>query len=275
MEKYKIRGWIYIAGNSAFKDGYIKIGKTQVHHQERIQQLFRSNVPHPFHVVAVFFCKNVSRAERELHRHLEKYRVNPNREFFDISEDVAKIIVREFLLSLGQLIEKKDAPGPKEYSRSTTSPNPEFSPVNVVIDYPVRQIIPRELPHEMANRISAYMRSVDRLLNVRVEGESLVWTNKGVIKDLDTIGIYLKEKYGIYLDNLLSSYPSRYRQPHGYSVRFKINGKPRTVRQGGELAIRYKGTVRKVTFVRLSEDNKVVLFDPIREMEVHGKLESS
>ncbi|MGV6852803.1 MAG: GIY-YIG nuclease family protein [bacterium] len=83
---------IYILTNEAMPD-IIKIGKTERPIEQRMRDLYTSGVPVPFecfHASVVDRSKNV---ESRLHSAFEKYRVNKNREFFEINpESVLEIL---------------------------------------------------------------------------------------------------------------------------------------------------------------------------------------
>ncbi len=83
---------VYILTNEAMP-GIIKIGKTERPIEQRMRDLYTSGVPVPFecfHASVVDRSKNV---ESRLHNAFEKYRVNRNREFFEINpESVLEIL---------------------------------------------------------------------------------------------------------------------------------------------------------------------------------------
>lgn len=87
--------WVYILSNPALPNLF-KIGSTSKSPDERAKQLSRgSGVPLEFKVEYAFKCFNAERAEREVHRALKSYRVNNDREFFQISLDEAKVTVNQ------------------------------------------------------------------------------------------------------------------------------------------------------------------------------------
>ena len=87
--------YVYILSNPAMP-GLIKIGHTKNHPGERVKQLSRSSgIPVPFDVEWVYSCYNAIELEREIHKHLDSYRVNNNREFFQIPVKKAKSIIKK------------------------------------------------------------------------------------------------------------------------------------------------------------------------------------
>ncbi|MEP2784966.1 MAG: GIY-YIG nuclease family protein [Pseudoruegeria sp.] len=84
---------VYILINEAMPD-YIKIGTTNVSLQQRMAQLYTTAVPVPFEC---YYAGEVDRAknvEKRLHRAFDKFRVNKNREFFEIEPEAAADIIR-------------------------------------------------------------------------------------------------------------------------------------------------------------------------------------
>ena len=80
-------GYVYVMTNSSI-DGQVKIGKTTRDPYERAKELSSATgVPTPFVVVFYKPFKDCHYAEKVIHQYLEKkgYRVNNNREFFNMS----------------------------------------------------------------------------------------------------------------------------------------------------------------------------------------------
>jgi len=90
--------WVYILTNRTMPN-LVKIGFTDKTPDKRAKQISRSTgVPIEFSVAYAFKCFNAHALEIELHRYLKDYRVNNDREFFQMSVDEAK----EAILELGQ-----------------------------------------------------------------------------------------------------------------------------------------------------------------------------
>ena len=83
-------GYVYILTNPAMP-GLIKIGYTTRTPEERAHELYDkiTGVPMPFKVAYKLPCENPEGLEGQIHRKLEKHRVNPYREFFEYSADDA------------------------------------------------------------------------------------------------------------------------------------------------------------------------------------------
>ncbi|NVK30122.1 MAG: GIY-YIG nuclease family protein [Gammaproteobacteria bacterium] len=83
---------IYILTNEAMP-GLVKVGKTDRNVEHRLRELYNTSIPVPFecfHASVVPKAKNV---ERRIHRAFDRFRVNQNREFFEIEpEAIAEIL---------------------------------------------------------------------------------------------------------------------------------------------------------------------------------------
>lgn len=76
--------WVYVLSNPSIP-GYLKIGYTNEDPNFRAKQLSRSTgVVTDFKVEWAFNCFNASSLEKQVHQCLEEYRVNNQREFFNI-----------------------------------------------------------------------------------------------------------------------------------------------------------------------------------------------
>ncbi|MDE0004950.1 MAG: GIY-YIG nuclease family protein [Rhodospirillaceae bacterium] len=82
-------GIVYLLTNEAMP-GLVKIGKTtQDDPQVRMDQLYKTNVPVPFHCVLAVRLDDPGRAEKALHQAFRPNRINPKREFFKIDPEQA------------------------------------------------------------------------------------------------------------------------------------------------------------------------------------------
>ena len=76
--------WVYILSNPALPN-MLKIVYTKNDPETRAKQISAATgVALPYKVEWAFQCFNGEQLEQEVHRELESYRVNQNREFFDI-----------------------------------------------------------------------------------------------------------------------------------------------------------------------------------------------
>jgi|TARA_R100000081_G_C4794519_1_gene159903 hypothetical protein len=101
-DTYSNRGkgdqWVYILSNPSLPN-MLKIGYTKNEPEVRAKQISASTgVALPYKVEWAFQCFNGEQLEQEVHHELETYRVNQNREFFDIPLDEAQ----ETIVKLGK-----------------------------------------------------------------------------------------------------------------------------------------------------------------------------
>ena len=88
--------WVYVLQNQTMP-GLYKIGYTHLLPEERAHQLSNSTgVAIPFKVAYAYKCHDGMMLEKEIHRYLDIYRVNNNREFFQVDLEEA-IQTIEFL----------------------------------------------------------------------------------------------------------------------------------------------------------------------------------
>jgi len=99
-------GYIYILRNAIFRDEVFKIGFS-INSEERAKQMSKgTGVPDNFFVVQKFKTINMILAENIVFKILESYRVNNNREFFQISlEELIDKITK--IVSFINLVENK------------------------------------------------------------------------------------------------------------------------------------------------------------------------
>lgn len=97
---------IYILINEAMP-GYVKIGKTTTSLEQRIRELSGStSVPLPFTCFYACTVKDSSFVEHQLHDAFDNNRVNPRREFFQISPE--RVVAALKLAQIEDITPKKD-----------------------------------------------------------------------------------------------------------------------------------------------------------------------
>lgn len=95
-------GCVYILKNEAMPN-LIKIGCTKETADKRANDLYTTGVPKRFEVVHELDQlepEEYKKLESEIHRELEKYRVNPNREFFEYPADDAVQLLKKLHTSV-------------------------------------------------------------------------------------------------------------------------------------------------------------------------------
>ena len=82
--------WVYVLSNPT-QPGLLKIGYTKLTPDERAKQISNATgVPLPYEVAWAYRCFNGELLEGEVHHALSKYRVNNQREFFQLDLEKAK-----------------------------------------------------------------------------------------------------------------------------------------------------------------------------------------
>lgn len=82
-------GCVYILTNDIFKKPYIKIGCTGRSVQERVDELSRTALPHPYTIYATLRTSKYRQAEKMMHKMFDNDRVKYNREFFYLKPEEA------------------------------------------------------------------------------------------------------------------------------------------------------------------------------------------
>ena len=86
--------WVYVLTNPTMP-GLCKIGYTKKPPEERVKEISRgTGVPMPFEVAWAFKCFDGDILEREVHKYLDGYRENADREFFRIPLEEAKQTIK-------------------------------------------------------------------------------------------------------------------------------------------------------------------------------------
>lgn len=81
-------GFVYVFVNQAMP-GIVKIGQTSKLSEDRAEDLSKTSVPYAFEVTFRALTSDPKGLEKAVHEHLEPYRVNPKREFFNLASNVA------------------------------------------------------------------------------------------------------------------------------------------------------------------------------------------
>ena len=89
-------GCIYILENDAMP-GLYKVGWTERSPEERAKELSGTGLPSPYRVAFSKSTNLTGEVEKEIHKHLDEYRLRSNREFFKADLKILKKTVEEFL----------------------------------------------------------------------------------------------------------------------------------------------------------------------------------
>jgi hypothetical protein len=98
-EGYKVNGngWIYILSNPSMPQNLIKIGMTARNPEVRVKELSaKTAVPQSFQIIFQKEVAECDRVEKLIHSKLDKYRYQPNKEFFKIPPEKLLPILEEF-----------------------------------------------------------------------------------------------------------------------------------------------------------------------------------
>lgn len=94
-------GYVYIISNvGSFGENIYKIGVTRrLEPRDRIRELSSASVPFEFDIHAIIFSDDAPKLENTLHKHFkhqEVNRINPRKEFFNVSlEEIKDVVLRE------------------------------------------------------------------------------------------------------------------------------------------------------------------------------------
>lgn len=127
-EANKRAGYVYVISNiGAFGEGIYKIGMTRrLDPQERVDELGGASVPFNFDVHAMIFSDDAPKLESTLHKAFEDKKVNmvnQRREFFRVSLDEIKKVIRE---NYDKTVEFTDIPQAEQFRVSKKMHEPDF-----------------------------------------------------------------------------------------------------------------------------------------------------
>lgn len=92
------KGYVYILTNPSFREDWVKIGKSANEVDLRSKRLSNTSIPLPFEIYATIKTSKYSELEKLLHEVLDdlaKSRINPKREFFNITPQKAGNLLRK------------------------------------------------------------------------------------------------------------------------------------------------------------------------------------
>ena len=94
-ENNKCKGFVYVLNNPSL-EGMVKIGATTKSPSKRCWELSSStSIPTPFNIVYSQPSMNPFKVESIVHTILDEYRVNQNREFFNVDADKAADLIED------------------------------------------------------------------------------------------------------------------------------------------------------------------------------------
>lgn len=130
----KEQGYVYILTNPAFKEDWVKIGKTSGSVEKRMEELFTTALPTRFELYA--WCKTAkyNDLEKQAHHILDKltdFRIADNREFFQLVPSEALDVLRELASTLDDAEFYVPSEEMEQSQRATPAPPFRFSMVHL------------------------------------------------------------------------------------------------------------------------------------------------
>lgn len=94
-ESHSKAGWLYVISSPSLP-GLVKLGATRrLNPTIRVKELSSSSLPEPYHAHCFVFSDDCFGLENNIHKHFDKERVNPDREFFRIEPKEAIDVLKE------------------------------------------------------------------------------------------------------------------------------------------------------------------------------------
>lgn len=187
-------GIVYILTNPAMP-GLVKIGMTtRLEVEIRMSELYSTGVPVPFQCSFAGRVVDVKKVEKAFHKAFGPYRINPNREFFEIEDEQAiglleLICVEDVTPQVSQELEKVDEASKnagKQYARKKR-PHIDFIEMGIPLDSKLMSNVTDEFCVVESNkkvRFRGEVVSLTRATKILLENEYNVapgpyWTFEG------------------------------------------------------------------------------------------------
>ncbi len=133
------KGYVYILTNPAFREDWVKIGKSSRPVDVRSKELDNTAVPLPYEIYAWLKTEKYSQVEKLVHKTIDRLtdlRIRQNREFFNIAPEQALDILRDIATTLddAEIWSKNDVkPKPENSEPKARRKNFKFSMVGIPI----------------------------------------------------------------------------------------------------------------------------------------------
>lgn len=98
-----VQGYVYILTNPSFKEDWVKIGKSSRPVDVRSKELDNTAVPLPFEIFATMKTCKYNEVEKLVHKTIDRLtdlRIRQNREFFNVSPQMALEIFRDIAMTI-------------------------------------------------------------------------------------------------------------------------------------------------------------------------------
>lgn len=180
-EANKRAGYVYIISNvGAFGENVYKIGMTRrLDPQDRIDELGDASVPFAFDVHAMIFTDDAPKLEAALHHAFEDKKVNmvnPRREFFRVTLDEIKAVIRK---NYDKTVEFVDYPEAEQWRisakmRGAENETPVFPTVSEPQEIPTPN--PTDSPKNLAENAIEYITSINPTLKCTYSEKNHIYT---------------------------------------------------------------------------------------------------
>lgn len=131
------KGYVYILTNPAFREDWVKIGKSSRPVDVRSKELDNTAVPLPYEIYAWLKTSKYSQVEKLVHKTIDRLtdlRIRQNREFFNIPPEQALDILRDIAMTLDDAeIWSKNDGKPEKQPPKERRKNFKFSMVGIPI----------------------------------------------------------------------------------------------------------------------------------------------
>lgn len=126
--KHYTKGCIYIATSPALRSGLYKVGysKDPRRRMKELTEQSATALPLPYGALFIHETQNMALAEEIAHDTLDRYRINPYREFFEVDLQLAKLVVSRAC----QIADGIDVEMPTVPRIEKLSPPPEPMPIS-------------------------------------------------------------------------------------------------------------------------------------------------
>lgn len=138
----KEHGYVYILTNPSFKEDWVKIGKSSRSVDVRSKELDNTAVPLPFEIYATLKTSKYNEVEKLVHKTIDRLtdlRIRQNREFFNVSPEVALSILKDIANTIddAEIFEpqrsSEDSDGDDNHAHIERRGRFKFSLVNIPI----------------------------------------------------------------------------------------------------------------------------------------------
>ena len=125
------KGYVYILTNPAFRENWVKIGKSSRPVNVRSKELDNTAVPLPFEIYATMCTVKYAEAEKLVHKYIERFtnlRIRNNREFFNVKPEEAleifydvQLVIDDAEIEVYQDVKKGYKQGTGQFKKGTGS----------------------------------------------------------------------------------------------------------------------------------------------------------